>query len=189
MKMSSSLWERVKSQEIIASEELDDLLDNFEETNLDAADSARAVIGFIRSQSDNESSFAAEVLIGGDGSETLLQIIVATDASSSGAAALDVIATGLCVKENDDDAPAMPCCTARAKRAMTLIASYWCAHPEAPLLVVPDGQTPKRVLAALKNKPWTTGPMSAAHLAKMRQWAAGDPEAQVGFKVNLQEET
>lgn len=175
-----SIWNRISKAEKIDGEELHAALDATED-NQDASEATRALLGFIRSLCTNRNQMCTELVVGGDSSSSMVQIITA-----AGDEELDLLATAIAIDGTSEEP--ISCCSARGREALTLVASYWTVYPEAPLLFVPsDGNKgPQRVLALLQGQPrWTTAPMTAAHLAQLRRWAQNKPDAHVAFMIEI----
>jgi hypothetical protein len=174
----SLLWTRIDGSEKIGEEELHAALEATED-NLNASEATRSLLGFARVLLNKSDDTCAELVVGGEGSSSLTQIIIA--AGNDGE--LDILATAVAVNESSREPT--PCCSARGRVALTLIASYWSSYPKAPLLLIPTGKRPQRVLATLQGLGWTTAPMTAAHLGQLRVWAKSEPDARVAFMIDF----
>lgn len=170
----NGLWVKVEEGQNISDEEVQSALENPKD-NFDAADATRSLLGFARSR-HAEGEVCTELLVGGDGSKSMIQVIVAARDDQ-----LDILATALCIDETGNPSS---CFTTRGKQALTLVASYWSTYPDAPLILVSSEGVPHRVLALLHDRSWSLGQMTASHLQQLRSWSKNEPDARVAFGIS-----
>ena len=99
-----------------------------------------------------------ELLVGGDDSPCLIQVLSATDEGGND----DMLASVLLPE--DDVRVAF---SARGTGVLRLLASFWIYRPSAPV-VIPSHGTYTPLLCRLPDKDWTVGVLSAAHVQRLQ---------------------